>query len=71
MCYSAQIQADYRRHVRTFGAHMDIEEFARLYFERAEAARRKSRRRSTTRSATHKAVPSNEAYAAIATGYGR
>ncbi|SAK42638.1 hypothetical protein AWB77_00477 [Caballeronia fortuita] len=41
MCYSAQIQADYRRYVRTFGAHMDIEEFARLYFERAEGSKAK------------------------------
>ncbi|PRX26112.1 putative SOS response-associated peptidase YedK [Paraburkholderia sp. BL18I3N2] len=36
MCYSAQIQADYRKFVRTFGALMDIHEFARLFFERAE-----------------------------------
>ena len=36
MCYSAQIQADYRKFVRTFGAVMDIDEFARLFFERAE-----------------------------------
>ncbi|MFM0508529.1 SOS response-associated peptidase family protein [Paraburkholderia sp. RL17-373-BIF-A] len=36
MCYSAQIQADYRKFVRTFGALMDIDEFARLFFERAE-----------------------------------
>lgn len=36
MCYSAQIQADYRRFVRTFGAVMDIGEFTRLFFERAE-----------------------------------
>ncbi|TCK96984.1 SOS response-associated peptidase family protein [Paraburkholderia sp. BL9I2N2] len=36
MCYSAQIQADYRKFVRTFGAIMDIGEFARLFFERAE-----------------------------------
>lgn len=39
MCYSAQIQADYRKYVKTFGAHMDIEEFARLYFERAEGSK--------------------------------
>ncbi|ANB73646.1 hypothetical protein AYM40_15735 [Paraburkholderia phytofirmans OLGA172] len=38
MCYSAQIQADYRKLVRTFGAIMDIHEFARLFFERAEGA---------------------------------
>ncbi|SIT50057.1 conserved hypothetical protein [Paraburkholderia piptadeniae] len=36
MCYSAQIEADYKRYVRMFGAHMDIREFARLYWERAE-----------------------------------
>ncbi|BCF95977.1 hypothetical protein PPGU19_005460 [Paraburkholderia sp. PGU19] len=36
MCYSAQIEADYKRYVKTFGAHMDIREFARLYWERAE-----------------------------------
>jgi hypothetical protein len=36
MCYSAQIQADYRKFVRTFGAVIDIGEFARLFFERAE-----------------------------------
>jgi putative SOS response-associated peptidase YedK len=36
MCYSAQIQADYRKFVRMFGALMDIDEFARLFFERAE-----------------------------------
>ncbi|PRY06001.1 SOS response-associated peptidase family protein [Paraburkholderia sp. BL25I1N1] len=36
MCYSAQIQADYRKFVRMFGAIMDIGEFARLFFERAE-----------------------------------
>ena len=31
MCYPAQIQADYRKFVRTFGAMMDIDEFARLW----------------------------------------
>ncbi|SAL85428.1 hypothetical protein AWB74_07300 [Caballeronia arvi] len=41
MCYSAHIQADYRKYVKTFGAHMDIEEFARLYFERAEGSKAK------------------------------
>jgi putative SOS response-associated peptidase YedK len=41
MCYSAQIQADYRKYVKTFGAHMDIEEFARLYFERADGSKAK------------------------------
>lgn len=41
MCYSAQIQADFRKYVKTFGAHMGIEEFARLYFERAEGSKAK------------------------------
>ncbi|AUT65072.1 SOS response-associated peptidase family protein [Paraburkholderia terrae] len=36
MCYSAQIEADYKKYVRMFGAHIDIREFARLYWERAE-----------------------------------
>ncbi|MEM5368945.1 SOS response-associated peptidase family protein [Paraburkholderia azotifigens] len=36
MCYSAQIEADYKKYAKTFGAHMDIREFARLYWERAE-----------------------------------
>ncbi len=41
MCYSAQIQADYRKYVRMFGAHMSIEEFGRLFFERAEGNKAK------------------------------
>lgn len=36
MCYSAQVVADYRKFVRTLGAVMGIQEFARLFFERAE-----------------------------------
>ncbi|BCZ81903.1 hypothetical protein PTKU64_55780 [Paraburkholderia terrae] len=36
MCYSAQIEADYKRFVRMFGATIDIREFARLYWERTE-----------------------------------
>ncbi|MGT2477588.1 SOS response-associated peptidase family protein [Paraburkholderia terrae] len=36
MCYSAQIEADYKKFVRMFGATIDIREFARLYWERAE-----------------------------------
>jgi len=36
VCYSAQIEADYKRFVRMFGATIDIREFARLYWERAE-----------------------------------
>ena len=41
MCYSAQIQADYRKYVRMFGAQMSIHEFARLFFERAEGSKAK------------------------------
>jgi hypothetical protein len=36
VCYSAQVEANYKKYVRMFGAHMDIDEFTRLYFERAE-----------------------------------
>jgi putative SOS response-associated peptidase YedK len=36
MCYSAQIKADYHQYVRMYGADLDIHEFARLYWERAE-----------------------------------
>jgi hypothetical protein len=39
MCYSAQILADYRKFVRTFGATMSIKEFARLFFERADGSK--------------------------------
>ena len=41
MCYSAQIQADYRRYVRMFGAQMDIRVFARLFWERTEGSKAK------------------------------
>ncbi|MBC8745346.1 MULTISPECIES: SOS response-associated peptidase family protein [Paraburkholderia] len=41
MCYSAQIQADYRKYVRAFGAHMSIREFAQLFFERAQGSNAK------------------------------
>jgi plasmid stabilization system protein ParE len=41
MCYSAQIQADYRRYVKMFGAQMDIREFARLFWERADGSKSK------------------------------
>ncbi|MGF6758283.1 SOS response-associated peptidase family protein [Paraburkholderia sp. GAS42] len=41
MCYSAQIQADYRKFVRMFGATMSLKEFARLFFERAEGSKAK------------------------------
>ncbi|CAN7649525.1 SOS response-associated peptidase family protein [Paraburkholderia terricola] len=33
MCYSAQIEADYRKYVRMFGAAMSLREFAQLYWE--------------------------------------
>lgn len=36
MCYSAQIKADYKRFVRSFGARIDLREFARLYWEREQ-----------------------------------
>jgi len=41
MCYSAQIEADYRKYVQMFGAQMSIREFARLYWEREEGSRAK------------------------------
>jgi putative SOS response-associated peptidase YedK len=41
MCYSAQIQADYRKFIRMFGAGIGIAEFARLFFERAEGSKAK------------------------------
>ena len=41
MCYSAQIQADYRKFVRMFGATMSIKEFAQLFLERAEGSKAK------------------------------
>jgi hypothetical protein len=37
--YSAQVEADYKKYVKMFGAHMDIAEFARLYFELSSARR--------------------------------
>src|SRR5260370_27013438 len=39
MCYSAQVEADYRKYVHMFGAQMSIREFARLYWERAEGSK--------------------------------
>ncbi|UGQ45067.1 SOS response-associated peptidase family protein [Massilia endophytica] len=35
MCYSAKVWADYRRYVKHFGAHVDIEEFVVLLNRRA------------------------------------
>lgn len=37
-CYSAQIQASYRKYVRMLGAHMSIREFGQIYWERAEGS---------------------------------
>jgi putative SOS response-associated peptidase YedK len=39
MCYSAQIQADYRRYARMFGAHLSLPEFVELYWHRREGAK--------------------------------
>lgn len=33
MCYSAQVEADYRKYVKMFGATMSLREFAELYWE--------------------------------------
>ncbi|MBS0439197.1 MAG: hypothetical protein JSS33_07305, partial [Proteobacteria bacterium] len=34
MCYSAEVQEDYRWYIRTFGAKIDIADFVRLYTAR-------------------------------------
>ena len=34
MCYSAQIEHDFQRYVREYGAHIDLKAFVRLYWER-------------------------------------
>ena len=39
MCYSAQIQADYRKYVKQFGADIGIEEFFDLFWRRLSDAR--------------------------------
>ena len=39
MCYSAEIEADYRKCVRQFGADISIREFVRLYWERKNGAK--------------------------------
>jgi putative SOS response-associated peptidase YedK len=41
MCYSAQIRHDYARFVRAYGAVIDIAEFVRLYWDRAQGAKLK------------------------------
>ncbi|MFM0355481.1 hypothetical protein PQR12_18485 [Paraburkholderia nemoris] len=33
MCYLAQIEADYKKYVKMFGATMSIREFADLFWE--------------------------------------
>src|SRR4051812_31650394 len=68
MCYSAQIVADYRKFVRTFGAIMDIHEFARLFFERAEDI---SKAKIPKAMEAAFAQPENEAEHEIATLIGR
>jgi len=42
MCYSAQVQADYKKLVRTYGAIMSLEDFAKLYFHDPGKARPKT-----------------------------
>ncbi|VVD29135.1 SOS response-associated peptidase family protein [Paraburkholderia dioscoreae] len=39
MCYSAQIEADYKKYVKAFGASLNLREFAILYWERANGSK--------------------------------
>lgn len=39
MCYSAQIEADYRKYVRMFGADIDLVAFTELFFERVQGSK--------------------------------
>jgi len=39
MCYSAQIEADYRKYVKRYGADIDIGQFVRLYWDRSQGAK--------------------------------
>jgi len=41
MCYSAQIEAEYRKYIRRFGADISIKDFAQLYWNRAQGAKLK------------------------------
>jgi putative SOS response-associated peptidase YedK len=41
MCYSARIEADYRKYVKLFGADIDIQEFIRIYWERQGGSKAK------------------------------
>ncbi len=34
MCYSAQIQQDYRKYTKLYGADIGIDDFVRLYWQR-------------------------------------
>ena len=44
MCYSAQIRAEYQKFTRHFGAEIDLDEYVRLYWERAEGGNIKTPR---------------------------
>jgi len=39
MCYSAQVEADYRKYVRRYGADISLAEFHRLYWQRDQGAK--------------------------------
>ena len=39
MCYSAQIEAEYDKYVRKFGAILSIRDFVRLYWDRKQGAK--------------------------------
>jgi putative SOS response-associated peptidase YedK len=41
MCYSAQIEAEYDKYVRKFGAIISIRDFVRLYWDRKQGAKTK------------------------------
>ena len=41
MCYSAQIEADYRKYVKMFGADIEIIAFTELFFERVHGSKAK------------------------------
>jgi len=41
MCYSARIEADYRKYTRIFGADIDIQEFVRIYWGRKHGSKAK------------------------------
>src|SRR4051794_21275414 len=39
MCYSAQIEAQYKKYVRRWGADISIKKFVQLYWNRAQGAK--------------------------------